>query len=98
MLFFSFISFFYKHRAIYDGDEHDRFMEKLDMRIKNHDKDIERMCNCHYQGFVDCIHELLKVRPQAQDLKSEINQINHELLKSSENIQRKAHYFHIIQS
>ncbi|KAH7639000.1 exocyst complex subunit sec15-like protein [Dermatophagoides farinae] len=77
-------------RAIYDGDEHDRFMEKLDMRIKNHDKDIERMCNCHYQGFVDCIHELLKVRPQAQDLKSEINQINHELLKSSENIQRKA--------
>ncbi|XP_027200998.2 exocyst complex component Sec15 isoform X2 [Dermatophagoides pteronyssinus] len=77
-------------RAIYDGDEHDRFMEKLDMRIKNHDKDIERMCNCHYQGFVDCIHELLKVRPQAQDLKTEINQINNELLKSSENIQRKA--------
>ncbi|KAJ6222800.1 hypothetical protein RDWZM_001345 [Blomia tropicalis] len=77
-------------RAIYDGDEHDRFMEKLDMRIKNHDKDIERMCNCHYQGFVDCIHELLKVRPQATSLKNEIIQINQELQRSSENIQRKA--------
>ncbi|CAG2180582.1 unnamed protein product, partial [Oppiella nova] len=42
-------------RAIYDGDEHQKFMDKLDARIKNHDKDIERMCNCHYQGFVDCI-------------------------------------------
>ncbi|XP_017489882.1 PREDICTED: exocyst complex component 6B-like [Rhagoletis zephyria] len=77
-------------RAIYDGDEHDRFMEKLDQRIKNHDKDIERMCNCHYQGFVDCIHELLKVRPQATSLKNEIIQINSELQRSSENIQRKA--------
>lgn len=65
-------------------------MEKLDQRIKNHDKDIERMCNCHYQGFVDCIHELLKVRPQATSLKNEIIQINTELHRSSENIQRKA--------
>ncbi|KPM03414.1 Exocyst complex subunit Sec15-like protein [Sarcoptes scabiei] len=48
------------------------------------------MCNCHYQGFVDCIHELLKVRPQAQDLKSEILQINQELSTSIDNIQRKA--------
>lgn len=60
------------------------------MRIKNHDKDIERMCNCHYQGFVDCIHELLKVRPQATNLKNEIIQINQDLQKSSENIKRKA--------
>lgn len=65
-------------------------MEKLDQRIKNHDKDIERMCNCHYQGFVDCIHELLKVRPQATSLKNEILQVNSELQRSSENIQRKA--------
>ena len=28
-------------RAIYDGDEHQKFMDKLDARIKNHDKDIE---------------------------------------------------------
>ena len=77
-------------RAIYDGDEHEKFMEKLDARIKNHDKDIERMCNCHYQGFVDCIHELLQVRPQAKQLNDEIIGINNELQKSSENVLRKA--------
>lgn len=48
------------------------------------------MCNAHYQGFVDCIHELLQVRPQAQRLRKEIVSINHDLMKSSENVQRKA--------
>ena len=65
-------------------------MERLDARIKGHDKDIERMCNAHYQGFVDCIHELLKVRPQAEQLKRGIIEINGEMQKSSENIQKKA--------
>ena len=43
-------------------------MEKLDERIKSHDKEIEKMCNHHYQGFIDSIRELLKVRTQAQQL------------------------------
>ena len=55
-------------RAIYDGDEHQKFMERLDARIKTHDRDIERMCNFHYQGFIDSIRELLQVRSQAKKL------------------------------
>lgn len=65
-------------------------MRKLDARIKSHDKDIERMCNAHYQGFVDCIHELLQVRPQAQRLRRDIVSCNLDLIKSSDNVQRKA--------
>lgn len=64
-------------------------MDKLNGRIKNHDKDIERMCNCHYQGFVECIHELLQVRPQAQSLIHEIVSVDEELQKSCTNIIRK---------
>lgn len=56
-------------RAIYEGDEYEKFMERLDARIKNHDRDIERMCNFHYQGFIDSIRELLQVRSKAQKLK-----------------------------
>lgn len=56
------------YRSIYDGDEHQKFMEHLDSRIKSHDKDIERMCNHHYQGFIDSIRELLQVRSQAKKL------------------------------
>lgn len=61
--------FFFCERSVYDGEEHGRFMEKLETRIRNHDREIEKMCNFHYQGFVDSITELLKVRGEAQKLK-----------------------------
>lgn len=44
-------------------------MEKLDACIRSHDKEIEKMCNFHHQGFVDAITELLKVRAGAEKLK-----------------------------
>lgn len=56
-------------RSVYDGQEHGLFMEKLDARIRNHDREIEKLCNHHFQGFVDSITELLKVRGEAQKLK-----------------------------
>lgn len=66
-------------------------MKKLETRIRGHDKDIEAMCNCHYQGFADCIHELFNVRSQATSLKNEIHQVNQEVQKAySTNILRKA--------
>ena len=44
-------------------------MDKLDARIKEHDKEIERMCNYHYQGFIESIRGLLQVRSDAESLK-----------------------------
>ncbi|RXM36267.1 Exocyst complex component 6 [Acipenser ruthenus] len=57
-------------RSVYDDqpNAHKRFMEKLDVRIRNHDREIEKMCNFHHQGFVDAITELLKVRADAEKL------------------------------
>lgn len=72
-----YLSSFYSHfltfaslRSIYDDqpNAHKRFMEKLDARIRNHDREIEKMCNFHHQGFVDAITELLKVRADAEKL------------------------------
>uniref|UniRef100_A0A8C6KAD4 Exocyst complex component n=1 Tax=Nothobranchius furzeri TaxID=105023 RepID=A0A8C6KAD4_NOTFU len=65
--------------TLYDGQEHGLFMEKLDARIRNHDRDIEKMCNHHFQGFVDSITELLKVRGEAQKLKSQVTETNKRL-------------------
>uniref|UniRef100_A0A8B9NZB0 Exocyst complex component n=1 Tax=Apteryx owenii TaxID=8824 RepID=A0A8B9NZB0_APTOW len=66
-------------RSVYDGEEHARFMEKLEARIRNHDREIEKMCNFHYQGFVDSITELLKVRGEAQKLKNQVTDTNRKL-------------------
>lgn len=54
-------------------------MDKLDVRIRNHDREIEKMCNHHFQGFVDSITELLKVRGEAQKLKSQVTETNSRL-------------------
>lgn len=63
--------FLYTYRSVYDDqpNAHKKFMEKLDNCIRNHDKEIEKMCNFHHQGFVDAITELLKVRTDAEKLK-----------------------------
>ncbi|XP_045075115.1 exocyst complex component 6B-like, partial [Coregonus clupeaformis] len=66
-------------RSVYDGQEQGLFMAKLDGRIRNHDRDIEKMCNHHFQGFVDSITELLKVRGEAQKLKSQVTETNQRL-------------------
>ncbi|XP_061816568.1 exocyst complex component 6B isoform X2 [Nerophis lumbriciformis] len=66
-------------RSVYDGQEHGVFMDKLDVRIRNHDREIEKMCNHHFQGFVDSITELLKVRGEAQKLKSQVTETNRSL-------------------
>ncbi|XP_029171196.1 exocyst complex component 6B isoform X2 [Nylanderia fulva] len=73
-------------RAIYDGHEHQKFMEKLDDCIKAHDKDIERMCNHHYQGFIDSIRELLQVRSQAQQLNVEILELDKHITATSNKV------------
>lgn len=36
-------------RSIYEGEGHEAFVQQLDERIKQHDKEIEKLCNFHYQ-------------------------------------------------
>uniref|UniRef100_A0A672S9C5 Exocyst complex component n=1 Tax=Sinocyclocheilus grahami TaxID=75366 RepID=A0A672S9C5_SINGR len=66
-------------RSVYDGQDHGLFMDKLEGRIRNHDREIEKMCNHHFQGFVDSITELLKVRGEAQKLKCQVTETNQKL-------------------
>ncbi|KAI3376158.1 hypothetical protein L3Q82_016691, partial [Scortum barcoo] len=73
-------------RSVYDGQEHGLFMEKLDARIRNHDREIEKMCNHHFQGFVDSITELLKVRGEAQKLKSQVIETNRRLQEDGKDL------------
>lgn len=62
------LSEFVRSRAIFDNDEHLEFKKKLEDRIKHHDKDIERLCNVYYQGFIESVRELLEVRSQSNKL------------------------------
>uniref|UniRef100_A0A672H3K2 Exocyst complex component n=1 Tax=Salarias fasciatus TaxID=181472 RepID=A0A672H3K2_SALFA len=65
---------------------HKRFMEKLDARIRNHDREIEKMCNFHHQGFVDAITELLKVRADAEKLMGQVTETNRRLQEAGREV------------
>lgn len=77
-------------RAIYDRDDSANFINKLEKRIIHHDQEIEFMCSANYKSFIDCIKELIQVRPNAEGLKREAVEINGELVKSTDIISRKA--------
>eukprot|EP00117_Sycon_ciliatum_P046873 scpid40633/ scgid33527/ Exocyst complex component 6B; Exocyst complex component Sec15B; SEC15-like protein 2 len=63
-------------RAVYDESKQGAFLQHLEARIRQHDKDIERMCNHHYQGFIESVNELLKVGSDARKLKVKILSAN----------------------
>lgn len=68
-------------RAIYECDDPLKFMNQLEQRIKHHDKEIERMCNNYYQGFIDSIRDLQQVRNQAKNLNVSYEYIMHQSLE-----------------
>ncbi|XP_028916298.1 exocyst complex component 6 isoform X2 [Ornithorhynchus anatinus] len=75
-------------RSVYDDqpNAHQKFMEKLDACIRNHDREIEKMCNFHHQGFVDAITELLKVRTDAEKLKVQVTDTNRKLQEAGKEV------------
>jgi len=70
-------------RGVYESGQHELFLERLEERIKKHDKDIEKMCSHHYQGFIDSVRDLLRVRSEATQLKKEVESIDCEVRASS---------------
>ncbi|CAD6991134.1 unnamed protein product [Ceratitis capitata] len=60
--------------------------EQLEQRIRSHDKDIERICNLYYQGFIDSIQELLQVRSQAKQLHEEVHTLDRSLQQISASV------------
>ncbi|XP_028166670.1 exocyst complex component 6 isoform X2 [Ostrinia furnacalis] len=77
-------------RSVYEGEGHEAFVQQLDERIKQHDKEIEKLCNFHYQGFIDSIRELLKVRSHAEELHAEISNVDANVKEATESICTRA--------
>ena len=78
-------------RAIYDDkNSKDSFVDRLDGRIRQHDRDIETMCNHYYQGFVDSIHELLGVRLECGRLRERIVETNEDIQDSAKALLSKS--------
>ncbi|XP_050305936.1 exocyst complex component 6 isoform X2 [Anthonomus grandis grandis] len=70
-------------RTIFDNNNgHIDFKKTLEERIKHHDKDIERLCNVYYQGFIESVTELLEVKSQSKSLNNQVVSIDKQLQNS----------------
>ncbi|CAK1552733.1 unnamed protein product [Leptosia nina] len=74
-------------RSVYEGEGgHEAFLQQLDERIKQHDKEIEKLCNFYYQGFIDSIRELLEVRSHAEELHAEISNVDANVKETADGL------------
>ncbi|KAJ8918997.1 hypothetical protein NQ315_016901 [Exocentrus adspersus] len=77
-------------RAIFDNDEQVAFKKKLEDRIKHHDKDIERLCNVYYQGFIESVRELLEVKSQSNKLNNQVVNLDKQVHVGAQGICKSA--------
>lgn len=61
-------------------------MLSLQSRIKLHERDIERMCNKNYQGFIESVTELVKVKSEAHKLKNKVENANKVIQDSGKEV------------
>lgn len=81
-------------RTLYEEEEQESFHESLTMRIKAHEKDIERMCNKNYQGFIESVGELLKVKSDAMKLKRKVQEVNLTIQDTGQQLMQSAAELH----
>lgn len=77
------------HRLALSSTDHTLQMNELESKISQYDQEIEKVCSTNCVAFIDCIQELLSVRPNAEQLKTETVEINDLFVKSSDAIQKK---------
>ncbi|XP_046851325.1 exocyst complex component 6B-like [Xenia sp. Carnegie-2017] len=76
-------------KTVYKSEGHEVFMKKLEESIKQHDKEIEKMCNFHYQGFIESINELLNVKGDTYKLKEYVTVLNGSFKDSGNELARQ---------
>lgn len=76
-------------RAIFDTNECEDFAEKLETRIHVHDRDIEKLCSAHHQGFIESIKDLLELKGLANKIHGEVLLIDQEICQSINQLKLK---------
>ena len=79
-------------RAIYEGGAQEEFLQRLEKRIEEHDSEIEKMCNHHYQGFIASVRDLLHVREDAAALNTDVVSIDKDMRES---VSKAVSYTHL---
>ncbi|GMT06850.1 hypothetical protein PENTCL1PPCAC_29024, partial [Pristionchus entomophagus] len=70
-------------RAIYESGDVTKFSRGLEHRIHQYDKNIQRVCSHHYQGFIDSMKQLMQLREKCAAIKEEAQEIDSTIQSAS---------------
>ncbi|KAI9366700.1 exocyst complex subunit Sec15-like-domain-containing protein [Zopfochytrium polystomum] len=76
-------------KTILQSGKEEAFTEHLNQFIQRKEQEIEKMCNFHYQEFIQSVDQLLKVRQGTVSLKAKISQLNGEMQATGQKIIEK---------
>ncbi|CAF0744514.1 unnamed protein product [Brachionus calyciflorus] len=73
-------------KNVYENNQREDFMKRLDDRVKQYDVEIEKLCSKNYQDFVKTFNELLSVRENTSELKNELVDNNDKIQNLGKNM------------
>ncbi|KAF8363690.1 sec-15, partial [Pristionchus pacificus] len=76
-------------RAIYESGDVTKFSRGLEHRIHQYDKNIQRVCSHHYQGFIDSMKQLMQLREKCEAIKEEAKEIDSTIQTASSEMAAK---------
>ncbi|KAI9202809.1 uncharacterized protein BJ171DRAFT_583617 [Polychytrium aggregatum] len=76
----------YSITQIFQSGKEIPFTEQLNFFINRKEAEIEKMCNFHYQEFVQSVDQLLKVRVGTASIRTKLNNLNKEIQQSGSKI------------
>ncbi|ORZ38226.1 exocyst complex subunit Sec15-like-domain-containing protein [Catenaria anguillulae PL171] len=65
-------------KSLIKAGRQEKYLDQLAAYIAKQDAEIERLCNFHYQEFIQSVDQLLKVRTETLDLKATLTQLSAE--------------------
>ncbi|RNA09952.1 exocyst complex component 6B [Brachionus plicatilis] len=66
-------------KNVYENNQREEFMKRLDDRVKQYDLEIEKLCSKNYQDFVKTFNDLLSVREDTSVLKNQLIENNEKI-------------------
>lgn len=73
-------------KNVYENNQREEFMKRLDDRVKQYDVEIEKLCSKNYQDFVKTFNDLLSVREDTSILKNQLVENNEKIQALGKNL------------
>ncbi|XP_065582357.1 exocyst complex component 6-like isoform X1 [Artemia franciscana] len=80
-------------RAIYEHQDQENLLAKLDARIRFHTREIEKLCASHLPGFMESVKQVQDVKEALISLKDEVMIVQNESLSTLISLKAKTEEF-----